>query len=458
MSDVSLWPVLTKTNVVSTDYLPVTGKKRLQVATLFPSFATAGVGGEYLYTGITNKNQLNFKGLLSTHAAIALSTNASNVEFSLVPGSIDLSLCNNTTSLFLKTVSLVSNVTGTLPVGNGGTGLSTIPKGSILYAGALDNIVASTPMNVDGLLAIGHSGNGYPAFSTLTAGANVTITNGPGSITIAASITALLSTLDCATFGINLNYAAGASFISGDGTAEGMTVDTSGRVFMGDNVPTLPSLVAQLTLGGNATTALQIGNNNSYKDHTIKATNSTGASAGLNLTIEGADATVGNNNGGNVTVKAGNNSGTGNGGNLKLIPGNNGAGGNAGEVQLYLSTGGSSTVAARITEEGNFILEKGMLVDAQNPDILTGAGAVDITASRCHFTDTGANALTLANGQDGQHLYIMQVGTSGGAGTLTPTNLAGGTTITFNAIGDTVHLMFSSGSWFIVGQNGVVVA
>jgi hypothetical protein len=60
---------------------------------------------------------------------------------------------------------LSSGVTGTLPVANGGTGLT------------------STPSN--GQLDIGN-GTGFTR-TTLTAGSNITITNGAGSITIASS-------------------------------------------------------------------------------------------------------------------------------------------------------------------------------------------------------------------------------------------------------------------------------
>ena len=457
MSDVSLWPILVKGNVVATDYIPVTGKRRLQVATLFPSLATVGVGSESLYTGISNQNQINFKGLLSLHAAITVATNASNLELNFVPAQVDLALCDNTTSLFLKTVNLISNVTGVLPVANGGTGLATVTKGSLLYADALDSYAATAPLGTDGLLAIGHTANGTPSINTLTAGANVTIVNGPGSITIAANITALLATLDTGAFGINLNYAAGASFISGDGTAEGITVDTNGRVFIGDSVPVLPALTAQLHLGGNATNAINIGNNSNYKAQVIKAVDATGANAGLDLSIEGASGGPGVQNGGNVTVKAGPATGAGTGGDLILEAGDGGVG-TPGSVLLKYSSGGVPATGLKVDLNGNVSLPKGFLIDENQAQILIGAGAVNVTESKCHFTDTGANALTLADGVEGQHKYIFQVGTAGGAGTLTPTNFAGGATITFNAIGDTVHLMFTNGFWFVVGQNGVVIA
>ena len=87
----------------------------------------------------------------------------------------------------------------------------------------------------------------------------------------------------------------------------------------------------------------------------------------------------------------------------------------------------------------------------------SGAGAVAITGAIHEITTTGADALTLADCTEGQVLRIVMVA-DGGNGTLTPSNLAGGTTITFNDVGDAVTLLFTNSNWFIVGQNGVTVA
>jgi len=48
--------------------------------------------------------------------------------------------------------------------------------------------------------------------------------------------------------------------------------------------------------------------------------------------------------------------------------------------------------------------------------------------------------------------------TDGGDGTLTPSNFAQGTTITFNDVGDSAQLLFTNASWHIVGSYGVTVA
>lgn len=87
--------------------------------------------------------------------------------------------------------------------------------------------------------------------------------------------------------------------------------------------------------------------------------------------------------------------------------------------------------------------------------LLTGAGAVNTYTSVTHVVTTGANALTLGNGSDGQVKYIVMK-TDGGDGTLTPSNFASGTTITFNDAGDSANLLFTNGKWHFMGGTATV--
>jgi hypothetical protein len=92
---------------------------------------------------------------------------------------------------------------------------------------------------------------------------------------------------------------------------------------------------------------------------------------------------------------------------------------------------------------------------------LSGAGAVNITSLATTFTSTATgNALTLADGAQGQIKTIIYVAEAAGGdtGILTPTNLGSGTTITFNAVGDSVTLQFAGTDWWVVGFRGAVVA
>lgn len=92
---------------------------------------------------------------------------------------------------------------------------------------------------------------------------------------------------------------------------------------------------------------------------------------------------------------------------------------------------------------------------------LSGPGAVNVTTVTTAFTSTGTgDALTLADGVAGQLKAIVYVAETAGADTavLTPTNFGNGTTITFNAVGESVLLQFLGTDWWIVSNNGATVA
>lgn len=70
--------------------------------------------------------------------------------------------------------------------------------------------------------------------------------------------------------------------------------------------------------------------------------------------------------------------------------------------------------------------------------------------------DAGGDTFTLADGTAGQVMTILMKSSTGTA-TITPTNLAGGTSVTFNAAGDSVVLQFMDTDWYIIGGNSYAV-
>ena len=88
---------------------------------------------------------------------------------------------------------------------------------------------------------------------------------------------------------------------------------------------------------------------------------------------------------------------------------------------------------------------------------LSGAGAVDVVSAITEVTTTGANALTLADGVEGQLKFIVMI-TDGGDGTLTPTNFGSGSTITFNDAGDTATLLFTNSKYYLLSHFGCTIA
>ena len=95
---------------------------------------------------------------------------------------------------------------------------------------------------------------------------------------------------------------------------------------------------------------------------------------------------------------------------------------------------------------------------------ITGDGstssAIDITSAVTEVNATaGAAPTTLADGANGQIKTIINVSTGGSnAVNIVPSNLRGGTTITLNAPGETVTLMFKNSNWNIIAGNGYAVS
>lgn len=121
---------------------------------------------------------------------------------------------NGTSAMTASTTIPTSNLTGTLPVANGGTGQTTYTDGQLLIGNTTGNTLAK---------------------ATLTAGTGVTITNGPGTITISApdtgTVTAVTASSPLASSGgatPNLSL-TGTVAIANGGTA-GTATPTAGAV------------------------------------------------------------------------------------------------------------------------------------------------------------------------------------------------------------------------------------
>ena len=103
------------------------------------------------------------------------------------------------------------------------------------------------------------------------------------------------------------------------------------------------------------------------------------------------------------------------------------------------------------------------LAFAQAEQTLTGAGAADVTsavtATVTNTDNSGNNAITLANGTTGQ-IKVLYLKTLTGSQTsvVTPANLLGYTTITFNAVGDAALLYFNGTNWVVLGSTSAALA
>ena len=100
---------------------------------------------------------------------------------------------------------------------------------------------------------------------------------------------------------------------------------------------------------------------------------------------------------------------------------------------------------------------------AQTSQTITADASSQVANVTTAVTEVNATAATgaisLADGADGQVKTIINISTSGTNNiVVTPTNLRGGATITLNAEGETITLLFKNAKWSVIAGNGYVVA
>lgn len=133
------------------------------------------------------------------------------------------------------------------------------------------------------------------------------------------------------------------------------------------------------------------------------------------------------------------------------------------ELTAATSVGGSdllylvqSTTSKKVTV-ANFLANAANVTLSGNINIggtaqaLAAPGAISLTTPITQLTaDATGGTLTLNQGTAGQVKYITMVATSGGTYTLSA-NIAGSGTVTFDRVGDTAQLLFTSTKWHVVG-------
>ncbi len=367
-----------KTSVTANDFLLVANSAKKSNAKfllqdLFTSVQSdASASGQTLFTGLTSKNVINLKGIESANAKLTVTTASADIVLTLVEAQIDLANCNNSSS-FLTSVNLASNVTGTLPVANGGTGTTAFADKAVIITqdSGTDTLAAAT-MSTNGQVLIG--GTSGPAVATLTAGTNVTITNGDGTIEIASSLASVASDLDMNNNDIDL----GTGYLSSDGASNGIRV-TGNNAFIGASGSyfnsSLLNLSGSIDFASGASYAIQI---------------AAGTSPGT-LNLRGQTNTATNGNGGNTSIYAGTADGNGTGGTLGLYGGDT-ASGTGGSVKVITSVAGTETDALTIDGASDVTVNAGSLIITSATEGIVHTNSGTVTQATDHTTAVTINA------------------------------------------------------------------
>ena len=378
MASITDLTAITKANVTANDLLLVANSargdnKRLAVNELFHTVQThVDATGASLHLGVENQTAITLKGIKSADSKLTVTTVGQDLVLTLVEAQIDLANCNNSSS-FLTSVNLASNVTGTLPVANGGTGTTAFAdKAVIISQDSGTDTLSAVTMSTNGQLLIG--GTSGPAAATLTAGTNVTITNGDGTIEIASSLASVSSDLDMNNNDIDL----GTGYVSSDGASNGLRV-TGSNVYIGAggsyfNTDAL-NISGGITLRTNASHTIQIGD---------------GSSPGA-LSLRGQTNTATNGNGGNTNIYAGTADGSGTGGTLNLYGGDTSSG-TGGSVKVITSVAGTETDALTIDGNSDVTVNAGSLIITSATEGLVHTNRGAITQATDHTTGVTLNA------------------------------------------------------------------
>ena len=135
----------------------------------------------------------------------------------------------------------------------------------------------------------------------------------------------------------------------------------------------------------------------------------------------------------------------------------------SGTITLNGTATGAVTITPATTITGLATLTAGIdakVIFAGTETIAAGGTSTALALTKTvHYidADAGGDTFTLADGVEGQIMSIAMASATGTA-TITPANLRGGTSVTFNAAGDSVMLQFIASSWNIMGGNSYGVA
>ena len=154
--------------------------------------------------------------------------------------------------------------------------------------------------------------------------------------------------------------------------------------------------------------------------------------------------------------------------NKTIALGNNTVSGTTAQFNTALSDGSFTTLAGTETLTNKTLTNptingatfSGTLAGAiiGGVESKSGAGALSLTHLITEVTSTGTDAITLANGTAGQVKIITMI-VDGGDATLTPATFHDGTTVTFDAVGESVVLVYHNTiGWKAVSVSGATIS
>ena len=200
-----------------------------------------------------------------------------------------------------------------------------------------------------------------------------------------------------------------------------------------------PNAGGQVTIGG---TVVQIPGLMSATDINVTSNVLLGADCLITTSVSNADINIDANGTGSVYID-------------ELRFRDNNITTHVTNANLELTTDGTGTIELQTnTNVTGDLTVSGAFIGSRQT--ISGAGAINLTTLFTELTTTGADAYSLANGTVGQ-VKIITMGVDGGNATITPTTFANGTSITMDAVHDSVTLIYGANGWVVLASQNITI-
>ena len=397
-------------------------------------FVGGGVGSS---VANTDKSILIFKGLNvdDTNGALKIRTDKStadgtkqNIVIELDQTSINLNVADNTASEFLSEtggknplVLGTSNISGTLPVANGGTGRTTLTDGALLVGNGTTGIDSIGTMAL-GALVVGAGAGTNPSVITVGTDNQVLIADSAQANGVKWGDPIFKSTSFSGTVETNNNdIKLGTGIIRGSSNNSGIALNTTtDHVFIGGSSRYYTGF---LNVGGS----IYVGTSTGDTAQKVQA-NDCSSGASPTFTIQGSDNSD-STTGGDLILIGGSGDGDGSGGTTILAGGRKAGTGTEGSVKLQQS--GSDRLVldntynefknrATILPAVKGLMSRGDHEITQTTSLTTGVTLNSYTGKITLFATAIAAAseyvFTLTNSVIGADSMIMLTVEDGGSG------------------------------------------